>query len=59
MEKEIGTRTAFISYLNDDDKKIEGYVILIEQTDNYIRFKTGSNIITIPYNRLLKLKETP
>lgn len=57
MDKTISTKTVFIAYLDDSDKKIEGYVILLEQNSNFIKFRTGSNIITIPYNRLLKLKE--
>ena len=59
MDKTISTKTVFIAYLDDNDKKIEGYVILITKDINFITFKTGSNVITIPYNRLLKLKEIP
>lgn len=52
-------KTAFISYYDDGDQKIEGWVELIEQTPNYIKFKTfQDNIITISYNRLIKLKES-
>ena len=52
----MGDRT-FLAYLNDDDRKIEGYVDIVEQTVNYLKFRTGSNIITIAWNRVLKLKE--
>lgn len=53
---DMGNR-AFISYLNDDNQTREGFVEIIEQATNYLKFKTGNNIITISYNRLLKLKE--
>ena len=52
----MGDRT-FLCYLNDDERKVEGYVEILEQTENYLKFKTGSNIITISWNRVLKLKE--
>jgi hypothetical protein len=48
---------AFISYLNDDDQKREGYYELLEKTENYLKFRTKEAVITISYNRLLKLKE--
>jgi len=48
----------WISYLDENDQRREGYFVLIEKTDNIITFKTNSgNIITIPIQRLLKLKE--
>lgn len=50
-------REVWISYVNDDNTVISGYVRLIEQTSQYIKFRTNHNIITISYNRLLKLKE--
>lgn len=50
-------KRVFISYLNDDNRKIEGYFELIEQGDNFIKFRTPTAFITISLNRLLKLKE--
>jgi hypothetical protein len=47
----------FISYLNDDNKQVSGYVELVEKTESHLTFKTNGNKITISYNRLLKLKE--
>ena len=49
--------SAFLSYLNDDDKKISANVEIIEKNNNFLKFKTNSNIITISWNRVLKLKE--
>lgn len=51
------SRKIFISYLDDDDKKVSGLFDLIEQTVNYVKVQTGSNVITIPYHRVLKVKE--
>lgn len=48
---------AFISYLNDDNTKREGYYELLEQKENYVKFKTSESILIIPYNRILKIKE--
>ena len=31
----------FISYLNDDNRQISGYVELIEKTAQYLSFKTN------------------
>jgi len=52
-------KKVFISYLNDDNKKIKGFFKLIEQTSEYIKIKSGSNILTIPFHRILKVKEKP
>lgn len=53
MEK----REVWISYLDDTNKVVHGFVILLEQMPHYIKFKNDTNIITISYNRLIKLKE--
>tara|TARA_Y100000310_G_C20513324_1_gene729941 strand:+ start:677 stop:856 length:180 start_codon:yes stop_codon:yes gene_type:complete len=47
----------FISYLDDDDKTISGFVDLIEKTETMITFETQKNKITIPMARVLKIKE--
>jgi len=48
---------AFISYLNDDDQKIEGYFEIVSSNGFILKFKSGENIITLPYSRILKIKE--
>jgi hypothetical protein len=50
-------RNTFIVYLDDNDSKIEAYVDVLEQTDSYIKFENARNVITLPYNRVLKIKE--
>lgn len=50
-------KKVFLAWLDEDNQKREGYVELLEQEQTYIKFRTNSNIITISYNRLLKLKE--
>jgi len=50
-------RRGFVSFLNDDDSKCETYCEILEEQINYIKVKIGLNEITIPYHRLLKLKE--
>lgn len=56
LDEDIGHK-AWISYLDDENKIISGFIILLERTENYIKFKTNQNIITISYSRLIKLKE--
>jgi len=46
----------FIVYLNDDNQRIEAYVEIIE-IDGFVKFKTNQNIISIPRERVLKIKE--
>ena len=49
-------RKKFLSYNDDDGTKIKGHFEIIEETLNYIKFKSGLNEIKIPWNRVLKLK---
>jgi uncharacterized protein (UPF0248 family) len=50
-------RRVFISFLNDDNSKQETYCELIEENPNFVKVKIGQNILTIPYHRILKIKE--
>ena len=54
----MAIRRVFISFLNDDDSKQETYCELIEESQNYVKIKIGMNVLTLPYNRILKIKET-
>lgn len=47
----------FISYKEDNDEIVSGYFEIIKNTDNYLKFKSGTNRITLPWNRILKFKE--
>ncbi len=47
----------FVSYIDDDDSKVEGYFELIEENKEFIKIKSGKNIITLPYHRIKKIKE--
>lgn len=50
-------RQVWISFLDENDIKREGYFILIEEGSNYVKIETNQNILTIPYARILKIKE--
>ena len=50
------SKRVFICYLDDSDKKIEGFFDLIDEKPTYIKFRTGENILLIPYSRILKIK---
>jgi|TARA_Y100000296_G_scaffold45780_1_gene52478 sporulation protein YlmC with PRC-barrel domain len=50
-------KKVFISYLNDDNQTISGFVILLEISNGLVVFQTQGNIIRIPSSRVLKIKE--
>jgi hypothetical protein len=51
-------REIFISYLDVDNKTVEGYFIFVSDNGWAIKFKTkNNNILTIPHSRVLRLKE--
>jgi sporulation protein YlmC with PRC-barrel domain len=52
-------RKIWICFLNDDYQKIDGFFLLVEETLSYVKIRAeGSNtIVTIPYHRILKIKE--
>lgn len=47
----------WVSFLDDDEHKVQGFFKLFEQTTNYVKLISGKNVLTIPYHRLYKLKE--
>lgn len=50
-------KKVFVSYLEDNGKIINGYFEVISETPRF-KIRSGKNIITIPENRLLKVKES-
>tara|TARA_R100000750_G_C2344377_1_gene95644 strand:- start:2404 stop:2598 length:195 start_codon:yes stop_codon:yes gene_type:complete len=50
-------KIVFIAYLDEEDNKIEGMFKLLLNNGVIVKFETKNNIITIPYNRILKIKE--
>lgn len=50
-------KEVWISYVNDDGQVIQGFFTLIEQNINYVKIKSGSNILTIPFHKINKIKE--
>lgn len=55
--KVSGNKEVWISYKEDNDNIVNGFVILLELSDTLIKFKTGKNIIVLPISRLIKMKE--
>lgn len=49
-------RKIWISF-EDGEKIVNGFFTLIEQTPNYVKIKSGTNILTIPYHKINKMKE--
>ena len=58
MENKVSeNKEVWISYVDDTLQEVKGFFILIEQNSNYVKIKSGSNILTIPYHRVNKIKE--
>lgn len=51
-------KRVYISYRDDSEVIVSGYVDLIEETELYVKFRTKQNIITLSRNRVIKIKET-
>jgi len=51
-EKEV-----WISYLDEDNRRREGYVRLVYQDSLIVKFKTKGNLIMLPTARILKIKQ--
>ncbi len=51
------SKKVFISYIDDDGSEVKGYFNLIEETQSFVKIKSDSNIITLPYHRINKIKE--
>jgi len=57
-DKVIREYEAFVSYLDIDNKTIEGWYVVVGDNGWALKFKTsGGNILTIPHCRILRLKE--
>lgn len=48
---------SYICYLDDNDKKVDGFVEILETNSTFVKFVTNRNTITIPFNRVIKIKE--
>ncbi len=49
---------SFIAFLDDDDRKREDWVVVKEKNNSYISFEYKGKIVSIPWHRILKLKES-
>jgi hypothetical protein len=47
----------FMSYVDDNDKIISGYFVLIKFSESIIQVRSNQNIIGIPTSRVIKLKQ--
>jgi len=50
-------REIFLSYIDDNGSVVNSWFILLEETLNYIKVKSGVNILTIPFHKINKIKE--
>ena len=56
-DKVYGNKEVWISFVNDNGEIVQGFFVLLEQTINYVKIKSGSNVIIIPYHKINKIKE--
>lgn len=50
-------KRVYISYRDDSEIIVSGYVDLIEETELYVKFRTKQNVITLSRSRVIKIKE--
>ena len=50
-------KRCFLVYVDDNDQKKEAFIELLESNPTYIKFATNRNVITLPFSRVIKLKE--
>ncbi|MCX6748211.1 MAG: hypothetical protein NT076_01255 [Candidatus Pacearchaeota archaeon] len=56
-DKVSDNKQIWISYVDDSGQTIQGFFILLEQNINFVKIKSGSNILTIPFHKINKIKE--
>ena len=52
----MSKQKVFASYLDDDDETCSGYFDTAELEGSFVKITSGKNEITIPSNRLNKIK---
>ena len=50
-------KKAFVSFLDDNDKVISGFFDIVEFNSNYVKLRSGRNIITLSWLRIKKIKQ--
>jgi hypothetical protein len=50
-------KKAYLCYFDDNDQKVNGFVEIIEANSVFVKFSTNKNIVTIPFSRVIKIKE--
>ena len=50
-------KNIWISFQDENDLRIEGFFLLVEESKNYIKIKSNKNILTIPYHKINKIKQ--
>ena len=48
----------FVSYKDDNDVAVSGYFEIVREADNFLKFRSGKNELTFPWNRILKFKSS-
>lgn len=56
--KVLDLRTVWASFMDDNGQQVDGFFKLVEQAQNYVKLLSGKNILTIPYHKINKIKET-
>lgn len=56
-DKESDNKKKYVSYLDEKGEMQDGFFSVISTSDGLITISTGTNRITFPIQRLLKIKE--
>jgi hypothetical protein len=56
MDEVCENKEIWISYIDDDGSVRDGFFILLEQTANYVKIKSGTNILILPFHKINKIK---
>lgn len=57
MGLSIMNKKSYICYLDDNDQKVDGFVEILDSNSAFVKFSTNKNVLTIPFNRVIKIKE--
>jgi hypothetical protein len=55
--KKDKAKEVFLSYIDDSGLVVNSWFILLEENQTFVKVKSGSNVLTIPFHRINKIKE--
>lgn len=57
MENKVSdNKVIWISYKDDAEQIVTGFVILLEMSETFVKIQNNKNVLVIPMHRVLKIK---